>query len=145
MIGIPQSLREVEGLYKRETKSVHVSLAETQLMTDSIMSSGRHDIMMLLRRWYGTNALSKFSPDTELVLYPIQDKLTSGDKSLDLSALNYPAYSSVSYLQGLLVVRDRMGLISLCIAPLKSHLKTALKVIRESEAVVKVKGKGPMD
>ncbi|GJV53570.1 hypothetical protein Tco_1449311, partial [Tanacetum coccineum] len=37
-------------------------------------------------RTYGTNALSKFSPDTELVLYPLQDKLTSGDKSLDLSA-----------------------------------------------------------
>ncbi|GJT68518.1 hypothetical protein Tco_1019998 [Tanacetum coccineum] len=36
--------------------------------------------------WYGTNAISKFSPDTELVLYPLQDKLTSGDKSLDLSA-----------------------------------------------------------
>ncbi|GJT31996.1 hypothetical protein Tco_0922415 [Tanacetum coccineum] len=35
---------------------------------------------------YGTNALSKFSPDTELVLYPLQDKLTSGDKSLDLFA-----------------------------------------------------------
>ncbi|GJZ67018.1 hypothetical protein Tco_0630258 [Tanacetum coccineum] len=35
---------------------------------------------------YGTNALSKFSPDTELVLYPLQDKLTLGDKSLDLSA-----------------------------------------------------------
>ncbi|GJR63215.1 hypothetical protein Tco_1505377 [Tanacetum coccineum] len=35
---------------------------------------------------YGTNALSKFSPDTELVLYPLQDKLTSGDKSLNLSA-----------------------------------------------------------
>ncbi|GJT54751.1 hypothetical protein Tco_0989805 [Tanacetum coccineum] len=34
---------------------------------------------------YGTNALSKFSPDTELVLYPLQDKLTLGDKSLDLS------------------------------------------------------------
>ncbi|GJV29175.1 hypothetical protein Tco_1385623 [Tanacetum coccineum] len=33
-----------------------------------------------------TNALSKFSPDTELVLYPLQDKLTSGDKTLDLSA-----------------------------------------------------------
>ncbi|GJV15064.1 hypothetical protein Tco_1360387 [Tanacetum coccineum] len=28
------------------------------------------------------------------------------DKSLDLSVLNYPAYSSVSYLQGLLVVGD---------------------------------------
>ncbi|GKC00887.1 caffeic acid 3-O-methyltransferase [Tanacetum coccineum] len=27
-----------------------------------------------------------FSPDTELVLYPLQNKLTSGDKSLDLSA-----------------------------------------------------------
>ncbi|GJX51286.1 hypothetical protein Tco_0278131 [Tanacetum coccineum] len=94
-------------------------------------------LFILLR--YGTNALSKFSPDTELVLYPIQDKLTSGDKSLDLSALNYPAYSSVSCLQGLLVVRDRMGLniaytVS-CLSqfmhcPLKSHLKTALKVIR---------------
>ncbi|GJW36971.1 hypothetical protein Tco_0059891 [Tanacetum coccineum] len=36
--------------------------------------------------WYGTNALSKLSPDTELVLYPLQDKLTSRDKSLDLSA-----------------------------------------------------------
>ncbi|GJW36929.1 hypothetical protein Tco_0059849 [Tanacetum coccineum] len=35
---------------------------------------------------YGINALSKFSPDTELVLNPLQDKLTSGDKSLDLSA-----------------------------------------------------------
>ncbi|GJW49872.1 hypothetical protein Tco_0091223 [Tanacetum coccineum] len=35
---------------------------------------------------YGTNALSKFSPDTKLVLYPLQDKLTSGDMSLDLSA-----------------------------------------------------------
>ncbi|GKE27348.1 hypothetical protein Tco_1442732, partial [Tanacetum coccineum] len=35
---------------------------------------------------YGTSALSKFSPDTELLLYPFQDKLTSGDKSLDLSA-----------------------------------------------------------
>ncbi|GJZ00212.1 hypothetical protein Tco_0517641 [Tanacetum coccineum] len=34
---------------------------------------------------YGTHALSKFSLDTELVLYPLQDKLTSGDKSLDLS------------------------------------------------------------
>ncbi|GKE62598.1 hypothetical protein Tco_1512965, partial [Tanacetum coccineum] len=34
---------------------------------------------------YGTNALSKFSPDTELVLYLLQDNLTSGDKSLDLS------------------------------------------------------------
>ncbi|GKB17401.1 hypothetical protein Tco_0851324, partial [Tanacetum coccineum] len=36
--------------------------------------------------WYETNALSKFSPNTELVLYPLQDKLTSVDKSLDLSA-----------------------------------------------------------
>ncbi|GJX64369.1 hypothetical protein Tco_0298712 [Tanacetum coccineum] len=36
--------------------------------------------------WYGTYAPSKFSPDTELVLYPLQDKLTLGDKSLDLSA-----------------------------------------------------------
>ncbi|GKE06229.1 hypothetical protein Tco_1398247, partial [Tanacetum coccineum] len=35
---------------------------------------------------YGTNVLSKFNLDTELVLYPLQDKLTSGDKSLDLSA-----------------------------------------------------------
>ncbi|GJT54747.1 hypothetical protein Tco_0989801 [Tanacetum coccineum] len=35
---------------------------------------------------YGTNVLSKFNPDTKLVLYPLQDKLTSGDKSLDLSA-----------------------------------------------------------
>ncbi|GKB61520.1 hypothetical protein Tco_0917706 [Tanacetum coccineum] len=35
---------------------------------------------------YRTNALSKFSPDTELVLYPLQDKLTSGDKSLELSS-----------------------------------------------------------
>nr|GEU80800.1 hypothetical protein [Tanacetum cinerariifolium] len=35
---------------------------------------------------YGTNALSKFSPDIELILYPFQDKLTSEDKSLDLSA-----------------------------------------------------------
>ncbi|GKA01001.1 hypothetical protein Tco_0673666 [Tanacetum coccineum] len=42
-------------------------------------------VLFILPR-YGTNALSKFSPDTELVLYPLQDKLTSGDKSLDLSA-----------------------------------------------------------
>nr|GEU85121.1 ribonuclease H-like domain, reverse transcriptase, RNA-dependent DNA polymerase [Tanacetum cinerariifolium] len=35
---------------------------------------------------YGTNALSKFSLDIELILYPLQDKLTSEDKSLDLSA-----------------------------------------------------------
>ncbi|GKF67742.1 hypothetical protein Tco_0197421, partial [Tanacetum coccineum] len=35
---------------------------------------------------YGTNVVSKFSPDTELVLCPLQDKLTSGDKSLDLCA-----------------------------------------------------------
>ncbi|GJX75365.1 retrovirus-related pol polyprotein from transposon TNT 1-94 [Tanacetum coccineum] len=38
-----------------------------------------------VKHGYGTNALFKFSPDTELVLYPLQDKLTSGDKSLDLS------------------------------------------------------------
>ncbi|GJU67933.1 hypothetical protein Tco_1254192 [Tanacetum coccineum] len=42
-------------------------------------------VLFILPR-YGTNALSKFSPDTELVLYPLQDKLTLGDKSLDLSA-----------------------------------------------------------
>ncbi|GJU00904.1 zinc finger, CCHC-type containing protein [Tanacetum coccineum] len=35
---------------------------------------------------YRTSALSKFSPETKLVLYPFQDKLTLGDKSLDLSA-----------------------------------------------------------
>nr|GEY65485.1 reverse transcriptase domain-containing protein [Tanacetum cinerariifolium] len=48
------------------------------------------DLHTLLIDWhtqkYGTNALSKFSLDTELVLYPLQDKLTSGDKNLDLSA-----------------------------------------------------------
>ncbi|GKC58867.1 hypothetical protein Tco_1086465 [Tanacetum coccineum] len=49
-------------------------------------------------------------PDTELVLYPLQDKLTSGDKRLDYLLSNYPAYSSVSYLQGPLVVGDRMRL-----------------------------------
>ncbi|GJX88140.1 hypothetical protein Tco_0340154 [Tanacetum coccineum] len=38
------------------------------------------------REGYGTHSLSKFSPDTELVLNPLQDKWTSGDKSLDLSA-----------------------------------------------------------
>ncbi|GJQ90519.1 hypothetical protein Tco_0001658 [Tanacetum coccineum] len=43
------------------------------------------------------------------------DATTSGnlrrcrDKSLDLSDSNYPTYSSVSCLQGLLVVGDRMG------------------------------------
>ncbi|GKA36124.1 hypothetical protein Tco_0722615 [Tanacetum coccineum] len=37
-------------------------------------------VLFILPR-YGTNALSKFSPDTELVLFPLQDK------SLDLSAL----------------------------------------------------------
>ncbi|GKC05822.1 hypothetical protein Tco_0997432, partial [Tanacetum coccineum] len=35
---------------------------------------------------YGKNDLSKFTPDNELVLNPLQDKLTSGDNSLDLSA-----------------------------------------------------------
>ncbi|GJW57580.1 hypothetical protein Tco_0104311 [Tanacetum coccineum] len=47
---------------------------------------------------YGTSALSKFSPDTELVLYPLQDELTSGDKSLDLSAfkLSYLFFSLLS-------------------------------------------------
>ncbi|GKB98693.1 putative RNA-directed DNA polymerase [Tanacetum coccineum] len=49
-------------------------------------------------------------PDTKLVLYPLQDKLTSRDKSLDLSAFKLSAYSLVSCLQGLLVVGDRMGL-----------------------------------
>ncbi|GKF32993.1 hypothetical protein Tco_0106193 [Tanacetum coccineum] len=66
-------------------------------------------VLFILPR-YGTNALSKFSPDTKLVLYPLQDKLTLGDKSLDLLLSNYPAYSSVSCLQGLLVVGDRMGI-----------------------------------
>ncbi|GKE82740.1 hypothetical protein Tco_1552740 [Tanacetum coccineum] len=42
-------------------------------------------VLFILPR-YGTNALSKFSPDTELVLHPLLDKLTSGDKSLDLSS-----------------------------------------------------------
>ncbi|GJZ06861.1 winged helix-turn-helix DNA-binding domain, heat shock transcription factor family protein [Tanacetum coccineum] len=32
---------------------------------------------------HGTSALSKFNHDTKLVLYPLQDKLTLGDKSLD--------------------------------------------------------------
>ncbi|GJW97460.1 hypothetical protein Tco_0179268 [Tanacetum coccineum] len=47
---------------------------------------------------YGTNALSKFSTDTELVLLPLQDKLTLGDKSLDLSAfkLSYLFFSLLS-------------------------------------------------
>ncbi|GKB91414.1 hypothetical protein Tco_0963686 [Tanacetum coccineum] len=44
------------------------------------------DLESFLLTLYGTNALSKFSPDTELVLYPLQDKLTSRDKSLDLFA-----------------------------------------------------------
>ncbi|GJX30949.1 hypothetical protein Tco_0240804 [Tanacetum coccineum] len=35
--------------------------------------------------------------------------MMSCNKSLDLSVSNYPAYSSVSCLQGLLVVGDRMG------------------------------------
>ncbi|GJS92661.1 hypothetical protein Tco_0799629 [Tanacetum coccineum] len=42
-------------------------------------------VLFILPR-YGINSLSKFSPDTELVLYPLQYKLTSRDKSLDLSA-----------------------------------------------------------
>ncbi|GKA32793.1 hypothetical protein Tco_0719160 [Tanacetum coccineum] len=58
---------------------------------------------------YGTNALSKFSPDTELVLTLLQIS------SLEIRAWtyllsNYPAYSLVSCLQGLLVVGDCMGL-----------------------------------
>ncbi|GJW14618.1 hypothetical protein Tco_0018751 [Tanacetum coccineum] len=38
-------------------------------------------------------------PDTELVLYPLQDKLTSGDKSLDLSAfkLSPPILQSLAF------------------------------------------------
>ncbi|GKB26850.1 hypothetical protein Tco_0866251 [Tanacetum coccineum] len=42
-------------------------------------------VLFILPR-YRTSALSKFSPETKLVLYPFQDKLTLGDKSLDLSA-----------------------------------------------------------
>ncbi|GJY63724.1 hypothetical protein Tco_0465184 [Tanacetum coccineum] len=37
-----------------------------------------------VKHGYGTNALFKFSP--ELVLHPLQDKLTLRDKNLDLSA-----------------------------------------------------------
>ncbi|GJV13693.1 hypothetical protein Tco_0144300 [Tanacetum coccineum] len=36
--------------------------------------------------WYETNNLSKFNPDTKFVLYLLQDKLTSREKSLVLSA-----------------------------------------------------------
>ncbi|GJT63691.1 hypothetical protein Tco_1015171 [Tanacetum coccineum] len=43
-------------------------------------------VLIALVARYGTNAFFKSSPDTELVLYPLQNKLTSGDKSLDLSA-----------------------------------------------------------
>nr|GEX93885.1 hypothetical protein [Tanacetum cinerariifolium] len=39
-----------------------------------------------------------------------EGKLTSGDRSLTYLLSTYPAYSSISYLQGLLVVGDRMGL-----------------------------------
>ncbi|GJY43220.1 hypothetical protein Tco_0431433 [Tanacetum coccineum] len=35
----------------------------------------------------GQMLFPSFVPNTKLVLYPLQDKLTSGDKSLDLSAL----------------------------------------------------------
>ncbi|GJR79256.1 ribonuclease H-like domain-containing protein [Tanacetum coccineum] len=49
-------------------------------------------------------------PDTELVLYPLQDKSTSKIRAWTYLLSNYPAYSLVSCLQGLLVVGDRMGL-----------------------------------
>ncbi|GJW49187.1 hypothetical protein Tco_0090538 [Tanacetum coccineum] len=39
-----------------------------------------------LLRGMGQMLFPSSVPDTELVLYPLQDKLTSGDKSLDLSA-----------------------------------------------------------
>ncbi|GJZ44037.1 hypothetical protein Tco_0591292, partial [Tanacetum coccineum] len=57
-----------------------VDLEESMCVCES------YDFVLFILPRYGTNALSKFSPNTELVLYPLQDKLTSGDKSLDLSA-----------------------------------------------------------
>ncbi|GJR20013.1 hypothetical protein Tco_0968540 [Tanacetum coccineum] len=62
---------------------------------------------------YGTNALSKFSPDTELVLYPLQDKLTSKDKSLDLSAFKLSRlFFSLFSLGSQVVGENVMWLIS---------------------------------
>ncbi|GJX96544.1 hypothetical protein Tco_0352342 [Tanacetum coccineum] len=46
-------------------------------------------------------------PDTKLVLYPLQDKLTSGDKSLNLSAFKLSRLFFSFLSSGLLVVRDR--------------------------------------
>nr|GEU63423.1 putative reverse transcriptase domain-containing protein [Tanacetum cinerariifolium] len=46
-------------------------------------------------------------PDTELVLYPLQDKLTSGDKSLDLSAFKLSRIFFSLLSSGSLVVGDR--------------------------------------
>ncbi|GJY73163.1 retrovirus-related pol polyprotein from transposon TNT 1-94 [Tanacetum coccineum] len=48
-------------------------------------------------------------PDTELVLYPLQDKLTFGDKSLDLPAFKLSCLFFSLLSSGSLVVRDRMG------------------------------------
>ncbi|GJW89125.1 putative reverse transcriptase domain-containing protein [Tanacetum coccineum] len=86
-----------EALYGRKCRSpiMWVEVEEGQLIGPELVQETTEKISQIKDRlkvgshphgWYGTNALSKFSPDTELVLYPLQDKLTSGDKSLDLSA-----------------------------------------------------------
>ncbi|GKB55888.1 retrovirus-related pol polyprotein from transposon TNT 1-94 [Tanacetum coccineum] len=63
-------------------------------------------------KMYGTNALSKFSPDTELVLNPLQDKLTSRHKSLDLSAfkLSRLFFSLLSSRLSILKILASLGL-----------------------------------
>nr|GEW95358.1 zinc finger, CCHC-type [Tanacetum cinerariifolium] len=48
-------------------------------------------------------------PDTKLVLYPLQDKLTSGDKRLDLSTFKLSRLFFSLLSSGSLVVGDRMG------------------------------------
>nr|GEW01417.1 hypothetical protein [Tanacetum cinerariifolium] len=51
-------------------------------------------------------------PDTELVLYPLQDKLTYGDKSLDLSAFKLSRLFFSLLSLGSLVVGDRISTVS---------------------------------
>ncbi|GJW22706.1 hypothetical protein Tco_0033328 [Tanacetum coccineum] len=75
-------------LYSKRNKAISFGKGASKVSREvhSLFLKGLYLVGSHPHGWYGTNAISKFSPDTELVLYPLQDKLTSGDKSLGLSA-----------------------------------------------------------
>ncbi|GJX52629.1 hypothetical protein Tco_0280998 [Tanacetum coccineum] len=67
-------------------------------------------------------------PDTELVLYPLQDKLTSRDKRLDLSVFklsrllfNLLSSGSSSYWRSY-GLHESIGMTTLNLSPLLAHL-----------------------